>query len=115
MCTMVCTAFAMAGGSPFQMNAGSPLPRHQLAKRLNDQLQWRAVVRVGVAMMRLSDLHLTPARTGLIIVASFLLCAITLRVIAVYERSEIRTHTTAGSGGQVILDIGVADLRGSLP
>jgi hypothetical protein len=66
-------------------------------------------------MMRLSDLHLTPARTGLIIVAAFLLGAIVVRVIAVPEHSDVRTNTTPESGSRVTLDIGVADLRGSLP
>jgi hypothetical protein len=70
---------------------------------------------MGVTMMRLSDRHLTPARTGLIIVAAFLLCAVTLRVVAVYERSEIRTHIAPESGSRATLDIGIADLRGSLP
>jgi hypothetical protein len=72
-------------------------------------------MRMGAAMMRLSDLHLTPARTGLIIVAAFLLCAIIVRVITVFEHSEIRTHATPEAGGQGTLDVGVADLRGSLP
>lgn len=80
-----------------------------------------AAVRVGVAMMRLSemmrwsDLHLTPARTGLIIVAAFLLCAIIVRVITLSEQSHIRTHTVPENGGRVTLDMGIADLRGSLP
>ena len=72
-------------------------------------------MRASVTMMRLSDLHLTPARTGLIIVAAFLLCAVMLRVIAVYERSDVRTHITPESGGRAALDIDIADLRGSLP
>ena len=46
ICTMVCTAFARLGGRRIQLNAGSTLPRHQLAKRLNDQLQWRLGLRV---------------------------------------------------------------------
>ena len=118
---MVCTAFALAGGSPFQMTAGSPLPCHQLAKRLNDQLQWWVAVRVGVAMMRLSemtrssDLHLTPARTGLIIVAAFLLCAVLVRVITLTEAAAVRAPTAPENVARVTLDIGIADLRGSLP
>ena len=80
-----------------------------------------AAVRVGVAMMRLSemmrwsDLHLTPARTGLIIVAALLLSAIIVRVISVSEQSNVRTHTAPENGGRVTLDMGIADLRGSLP
>ncbi|MBT1514644.1 hypothetical protein KIP88_29570 [Bradyrhizobium sp. SRL28] len=65
-------------------------------------------------MMRFSDLHLTPVRTGLIIVAAFLLGAIVVRVITVPEHSDVRTHTTPENGGRVTPDIGVADLRGSL-
>jgi len=72
-------------------------------------------MRMGAAMMRFSDLHLTPARSGLIIVAAFLLCAIIVRVITVSELSEVRTHATREAGGQGTLDVGVADLRGTLP
>jgi hypothetical protein len=72
-------------------------------------------MRMGAAMMRLSDLHLTPARTGLIIVAAFLLGAIFVRVITVSEHNDVRTHATREAGGQGTLDVGVADLRGSLP
>jgi hypothetical protein len=96
-----------------QLNAGSPSPRHQIARRINDAY-WTglAAMRMGAAMMRLSDLHLTPARTGLIVVAAFLLCAIIVRVITVSEHSEVRAHEV---GSQSTLDVGVADLRGSLP
>jgi len=66
-------------------------------------------------MMRLSDLQLTPARTGLIIVAAFLLCAIIVRVITLSEHSDVRTQATPETSGRVTLDIGVAELRGSLP
>jgi hypothetical protein len=96
-------------------NAGSPRPRQQIAKRINGQLWWLVVARMGVAMMRLSDQHLSPARTGLMIVAAFLLCAVMVRVIAVYEGSEVRAHIAPESGGRAAPDIGVADLRGSLP
>ena len=38
------------------------------------------------------------------------------RVATTVERNEVRTRTTpAENGGQVTPDIGVADLRGSLP
>jgi len=50
-----------------QINAGSPSPRHQIARRLNDACVsrgWR-VTRMGAVAMRLSDLQLTPARVGL--------------------------------------------------
>jgi hypothetical protein len=65
-------------------------------------------------MMRSSDLHLTPARTGLMIVAAFLLCAVMVRVIAVYERNDVPAHIASESSGRATLDVGVADLRGSL-
>jgi hypothetical protein len=72
-------------------------------------------MRMGAVMMRLSNLYLTPAWTGLIMVALLLLGAIVVQVITVSEHSEVRTHTTRENGGRVTLDIGVADLRGSLP
>jgi hypothetical protein len=73
-------------------------------------------MRMGAAMMRFgSNLYLTPARAGLIMVTLLLLGALVVRVITVSERSEVRTHTTRENGGRVTLDIGVADLRGSLP
>jgi hypothetical protein len=72
-------------------------------------------MRMGAAMMRFSDLYLTPARTGLIMVTLLLLGAIVVGVFTVSEHREVRRHTTAENGGRVILDIGVADLRGSLP
>lgn len=73
-------------------------------------------MRVGAVMMRYeSNPYLTPARTGLMIVALLLLGVITGRVIKVFGHSDIRTHTTRENGGGPIPDIGVADLRGSLP
>ena len=41
--------------------------------------------------------------------------AIVVQVITVSERNEVRTHTSPENGGRVTPDIGVADLRGSLP
>ena len=38
-----------------------------------------------------------------------------VRVITVSEHSEVRTHATRETGDRGTLDIGVADLRGSLP
>jgi hypothetical protein len=91
-------------------------------------------MRMGAAMMRLSNLHLTPALTGLIMVTVLLLGAIVVRVATVSEQSEVRTHTIRETGGQgtldratldrgtldrapldrAPLDIGVADLKGTL-
>ena len=91
-------------------------------------------MRMGAAMMRLSNLSLTPALTGLIMVTLLLLGAIVVRVITVSEHGEVRTHTareTSGQGTlkqgilkqdtlkqdilkQDTLDIGIADLKGTL-
>jgi hypothetical protein len=99
------------------LNAGSPPPRHQIARRLNDAYcRGLAAMRMGAVMMRFgSNLSLTPVRTGLILVALLLLGGIVGRVITVLGHSDVRTHTTRENGGQVTLDVGVADLRGSLP
>ena len=48
-------------------------------------------------------------------VVLLLLGAIVVRVTTVSEHREARTHTTPENGGRVTLNIGVADLRGSLP
>jgi hypothetical protein len=37
------------------------------------------------------------------------------RVIAVLGHSDVRTHAPHENGGSVMLDVGAADLRGSLP
>jgi hypothetical protein len=64
-------------------------------------------------MMRFgSNLHLTPAGIGLIMVTLLLVGAIVVRVMTVSEHSEIRAHTTSENGNRVTLDIGVADLEG---
>jgi hypothetical protein len=70
-------------------------------------------MRMGAAMMRLSNLHLTPVLTGLIMVTVFLLGAIVVRVTTVSEHSEVRTHTVRETGGQGSLDRGTLD-RGTL-
>ncbi|WP_213254450.1 hypothetical protein [Bradyrhizobium sp. sBnM-33] len=72
-------------------------------------------MRMGTVMMRLSNLYLTPAQTGLVMLTVLLLGAIVVQVIIVSEHSEVRTHTSPENGGRVTLDIGVADLRASLP
>jgi hypothetical protein len=72
-------------------------------------------MRMGAVMMRLSNLYLTPARTGLLMLTVLLLGAIVVQVITLSEHSEGRTQTSPENGGRVTLDIGVADLRGSLP
>ena len=69
-------------------------------------------MRMGAVMMRLSNLSLTPARTGLIMVVLLLLGAIVVRVTTVSEHREVRAHEV---GSQSTLDVGVADLRGTLP
>jgi hypothetical protein len=83
-------------------------------------------MRMGAVMMRFeSNLCLTPALSGLIMVALLVLGAIAVRslgpaekgdrVIAVSEHSKVSTRTTPENDGRATLDIGVADLRGSLP
>ncbi|KRR16923.1 hypothetical protein CQ13_11980 [Bradyrhizobium retamae] len=77
-------------------------------------------------MMRYgSNLCLTPALSGLIMVALLVLGAIVVqslgltekggRVTTVSEHSEARARTSPENGGRATLDIGIADLRGSLP
>ena len=71
---------------------------------------------MGAVMMRFgSDLYLTPARTGLLIIALLLFGVIIGRAITALGESDIRTHTTRENGGDVNPDIGAAGLRGSLP
>jgi hypothetical protein len=73
-------------------------------------------MRMGAAMMRSgSNLYLSPALIGLIMITVLSLGALVLRVITVPGHSDVRTHTTTENGGRVTLDTGVADLRGSLP
>jgi len=70
---------------------------------------------MGTAMVRLSDLYLTPARAGLIMLMVLLLGAIIVRVIAGSEHTDVRTPATPENGGRVTPDTGVRGLRGSLP
>jgi hypothetical protein len=84
-------------------------------------------MRMGAVMMRFgSNLHLTPALSGLVMVALLVLGAIVVqsfglaekggRVTTVSEHSKVSTRTAPGNNdGRAPLDIGVADLRGSLP
>ena len=73
-------------------------------------------MRMGAAMMRFgSNLYPTPALIGLIMVAVLSLGAIVVRGVTVSEHSDGRRHATPENGGRVTLDIGVTDLRGSLP
>ena len=83
-------------------------------------------MRMGAAMMRFgSNLYLTAALSGPIMVTLLLLGAIVVRsvgpdekggrVVTVSEHSGARTQITPENGSRVTLDIGVADLRGSLP
>jgi hypothetical protein len=77
-------------------------------------LQRLAAMRIGAVMMRLSNLYLTPARTGLIMLTVLLLGAIVVRVITASEHSDVRTATTHESVGRATSDTGVRGLRGSL-
>jgi hypothetical protein len=73
-----------------------------------------AVMRMGAVMMRLSDLQLTPARVGLILLTVLLLGAIVVRVITESEHREVRPPTTPENGERVTPNTGVRGLRGSL-
>jgi hypothetical protein len=66
-------------------------------------------------MVRLADLQLTPARTGLIILVVLLLGAIIVRVLTGSEPGDVRTPALPENGGRVTPDTGVRGLRGSLP
>jgi hypothetical protein len=75
-------------------------------------------------MMRFgSDLDLTPTMCGLIVVVLLVLGAVAIQVAGPAEKdvrvtghSEVRTRAAPENGGHVVTpDIGVADLRGSLP
>ncbi len=78
-------------------------------------------------MMRFgSNLDLTPALGGLIVVALLVFGAVVMQVagyvekgghiVTTVERNEVGARATpAENGGQATLDIGVANLRGSLP
>ena len=67
---------------------------------------------MGAAMVRFgSNLYLTPARTGLLMVALFLLGGLALRVISVSDSREVRTLGAPDKLGEVAPDIGIRDLR----
>jgi hypothetical protein len=70
---------------------------------------------MGAVVMRFgSDLYLTPARTGLTIIALLLFGVIIGRAITALGESDVRTHT-AHENSDGVPDIGAAGLRGSLP
>jgi hypothetical protein len=69
-------------------------------------------MRMGGALVRVSDPYFTPARTGLILLAVLLLGAILVRVITAYEHSDVRTPSTPENG--VTSGTGVRGLRGSV-
>jgi hypothetical protein len=92
---------------------GPPPNRLTTQRRLS---QWAGGDARGCSNMRAgSNLYLTPARTGLIMITLLLLGVIVGRVIAVLGHSDVRTHAPHENGGSVMLDVGAADLRGSLP
>jgi hypothetical protein len=62
-----------------------------------------------------SNLYLTPVRTGLILVVLLFLGLIVGRAITMHGHSNVHTHAIGENGRQITVDIGVADLRGSLP
>ena len=67
----------------------------------------------GCGDMRFSDLHLTPARVGLILLMVLLLGVIVVRVVE-SDPNEIRPPATPENGERVTPNTGVRGLRGSL-
>ena len=66
---------------------------------------------MGAVVMRLSDLQLTPARVGLILLMLLLLGVIVFRVVTASEYREVRPSSTPE---RVAPTTGVRGLRGSL-
>ena len=98
--------------------AATPPNRLTTQRRL---LQVAGAMRTGAAMMRFgSNLYLTELimvtllLLGLIVVRSVGPAGEGGRVVTVSEH-KVRTSTTPENGGRVTSDIGIADLRGSLP
>jgi hypothetical protein len=71
-------------------------------------------MRMGGVLVRVSDPYLTPARTGLILLALLLLGAIVVRVITASEHRDVRTPAALENGGPVTQGTGVRGLRGSV-
>jgi hypothetical protein len=72
------------------------------------------VMRMDAVTMRLSDLQLTPARVGLLLLMLLLIGAIVFRVVTASEYSEVRPSSTPENGERVAPTTGVRGLRGSL-
>jgi len=72
------------------------------------------VMRVDAVAMRLSDLQLTPARVGLILLMLLLLGAIVFRVVTASEYREVRPSSTPENAERGAPTTGVRGLRGSL-
>jgi len=71
-------------------------------------------MRMGGVLVRVSEPYLTPARTGLILLALLLLGAIVVRVITASEHRDVHTPATLENGGPVTQGTGVRGLRGSV-
>ena len=69
---------------------------------------------MGAVVMRLSDLQLTPARVGLILLMLLLLGVIVFRVVTASEYREVRPSSTPERGERGAPTTGVRGLRGSL-
>ena len=99
--------------------AATPPNRLTTQRRL---LQVAGAMRTGAAMMRFgSNLYLTELimvtllLLGLIVVRSVGPAGEGGRVVTVSEHNKVRTSTTPENSGRVTSDIGIEDLRGSLP
>jgi hypothetical protein len=72
------------------------------------------MMRVDAVAMRLSDLQLTPARVGLILLMLLLLGAIVFRFVTASEYREVRPSSTPENAERGAPTTGVRGLRGSL-
>jgi hypothetical protein len=71
-------------------------------------------MRMGAVMMRESNLYLTAAVSGLMVLM-FLLGVILVRGAEPAEKADQLTTVFKHGEARATLDIGVADLRGTLP
>ncbi|HMI13742.1 MAG TPA: hypothetical protein VK567_19560, partial [Bradyrhizobium sp.] len=95
----------------FHIPGGRPIPderRLAIATPPNRLMTQRClcrtrlvVMRMDAVTMRLSDLQLTPARVGLILLMLLLLGAIVFRVITASEHREVRPSTTPENSERV--------------
>jgi len=106
-----------ASERPIERRMAIATPPNRLTTQRRSCCTGLAAMRMGAAVMRLSDLQLTPARVGLFLLMLLLLGAIFVRIIAASEDSDVRPPTTPENSARVTPDTttgGVRGLRGSL-